>query len=163
MVTLYELIKSHSGGQGEEMMWNSIDLISKFIDEHLDEGDKKNLITRVFGLMSKGHYNEEFADEEIAHMYYQDKGGRKHFAPYWSHDQMEDIYEVMKSQIPDYNLYDFIVTFNMLASDNWYLLHNWFPEINSEQLAKRITDLTVTWLNDEDWPTKSKIWDYFNK
>lgn len=56
-----------------------------------------------------------------------------------------------------------MVTINMKASDDWNLLHTWFPEITQEQLNKKITESTLNWLIDDDWPTKSKIWDYFNK
>ena len=163
MMTLYELIKSNSAGKGENMMWGSIKCISKFIDEHVDEEERCELIHQVFGLMSGGHYNEEFAEKAISKMYYQDKGGRKHYAPYWTADQVEDIFDGVKSRIPKYNLYDFMVTFNMLASDNWSLLHGWFPDITEDQLTKKVTELTVNWLSDEDWPTESKIWDDFNK
>ena len=163
MMTLYDLIKSNSTGKGENTMWDSVKLISKFIDEHVDDEEKCKLMHQVFGFMSGGHYNDEFAEQAISKMYYQDKGGRKHYAPYWTQDQVEDIYDEVKSRIPKYNLYDFMVTLNMLASDNWYLLRSWFPDITEEQFAKKVTELAITWLADEDWPTASKIWDYFNK
>lgn len=163
MTTLYDLIKSNSNGKGEDMMWGSVEVISKFIDDHVSEEEKDKLMHQVFGLMSGGHYNEEFAEQAISKMYYKDKGGRKHFAPYWTPDQTEEIYEEVKSKIPEYNLFDFMVTINMKASDDWNLLHAWFPEITQEQLNKKITESTLNWLIDDDWPTKSKIWDYFNK
>lgn len=162
-MTLYDIIKSNSNGKGEGLMWSSVELISKFVDEHMDESDKDKLMCKVFGLMSGGHYNEEFAEKQISKMYYQDKGGRKHKAPYWSEEEVEDIYEEIKSRIPSYNLYDFIVTMNMKGSDEWYLIHSWFPDITPDQFTKKVAESALNWLMDEDWPTKSKIWDYFNK
>lgn len=162
-MNLYELIKTHFNGKDEEVMWKSIELISKFVDDRVDPECKEKLMADVFGLMSNGHYDEDFAEKAIKKMYYLDKNGRKHYAPYWTEDQLEDIYDKIKNKIPDYNLYDFMVTFNMLASDNWKMLHDWYPEITPEMMANKVTDLTLTWLDDDDWPTKSKIWDYFNK
>lgn len=162
-MTLYELIKANSNGKGEGLMWGSVELISKFMDEHVSKEDREKLMCKIYGLMSGGHYNEEFAEKRIAKMYYQDKGGRKHYAPYWPSEEVEDIYEEVKSRIPNYNLYDFMVTMNMKGSDEWHLLHSWFPDITPDQFAKKVTESALNWLTDEDWPTKSKIWDYFNK
>lgn len=162
-MNLYELIKNNSNGKGDGVMWNSVEMISKFIDEHFSEEQKEKLMADVFCLMSDGHFDEYFAEKAIKKMYYQDKGGRKHYAPYWTDDQVEDIYDSIKSRIPNYNLYDFMVTFNMIASDNWCLLHDWYQEITPDMMAKKVTDMALNWLDDNDWPTKSKIWDYLNK
>lgn len=58
----------------------------------------------------------------------------------------------------DYNKWDFEVTMNMIKSDMYPILKEWFPE--EKDLRDKIIELTINWLNDEDYPDH-KIWNYF--
>ena len=126
---------------------------------------KAALFAKMYGMLSGGHYDEEHAIEAVAKMFYKDKDGDKRTAPYWTIPDIEDIYESVKDDIPAaVNEWDFYVAFNMVASDSWMLLHEWWPSISAEQFAEKITDLTVNWLNDDDSPNENtKIWSYLNK
>lgn len=163
MNSLYETIKKYSSGKGEDMMWKSVELISRAVDENMPEKERELLIADVYGLMSGNHYNEEYAQRCVAKMYYTDKTGAKHYAPYWTVEQVRRIYDEVKEDIPNYNEWDFYVTFNMIASDNWVLLHEWWPDITPELFARKVTELAVSWLSDVDWNcSDSKIWDYMH-
>ena len=151
-------------GQGEGMMWESVRVISDAIERGMSDKDKQALFSELYGMLSGGHYDEERAVEAVAKMYYTDRDREKRYAPYWTIPQIDEIYESVSGDIPSaYNGWDFYVTFNMVASDNWRLLHEWWPNITQEQFADKITDLTVNWLSDEDnpWGDK-KIWGYLN-
>lgn len=152
-------------GQGEGMMWESVRLISEAVEKGMSEKDRGELFSKMYGLLSGGHFDEEHATEAVAKMYYTDKDKEKRYAPYWTIPQIVEIYESVSDDIPSaYNEWDFYVAFNMVASDNWRLLHEWWPSITPEQFAEKITDLTVNWLSDEDNPYgNTKIWSYLNK
>ena len=164
MSKLYDVIKANSTGKGELTMWQSVDIISEFLTEKLSEKDIDELSSKVYGVMSGGHYDENFANIDVKKMYYLDKNNRKHSAPYWAETQIYNVYEKARNRISSqYNFYDFYVTFNMIASDNWCLYKNWWPNITEEEIFNKVYEATVNWLVDEDWPTTSKVWDYLHK
>ena len=85
----------------------------------------------------------------------------KHYGPYWN-DITPIFMQAKKRLISPYNKWDFMVALNMIKSDNYLLLKEWFPEANEKEIQEKIIDLTVNWLNDEDNPYgDSKVWGYF--
>ena len=93
--------------------------------------------------------------------YYVDSEGQKHYAPYWTDAEVEEIYKLNKSSIPDaYNLFDFMVTLNMIKSDYHNIVEGWFEGADNE---KRYIELAINWLDDDDNPFgEEKVWKYFN-
>lgn len=162
MMTLCELTKKYGEGKGEAMMWKTIKVVSDAVEANMDDEAKKSLMREVLGAMSDGHYSEESAMADIETMYYKDATGKIHYAPLWTKEAVEDLFEKHKSEIPDYNKWDFFVTMNMLGTDNWCMLKKWFPNDDDTNTSLKIADMAVTWLKDEDWPTKTKIWDYIS-
>lgn len=72
-------------------------------------------------------------------------------------------YESIRSDIKNYNQWDFYVTVQMIYSDNYTLLHKWFNNISDEELCEKVYQMSINWLDDEDNPFGSKkIWRYFN-
>ena len=162
-MTLYELTKKYSTGKGEDTMWKTLAVVSKELEDALPAEKKAKLMREVYSIISTGHYNEEFANNDISKMYYIDKNGDQHDAPYWPESAVHSIYEKYKEEIPDYNCWDFAVTMNMIASDNWCMIKKWFPEISEADMNGKITEMVINWLKDPDWPTTTKIWDYLNR
>ena len=162
-MTLYELTSTYGKGRGEGMMWKTVEIISDAVEHSMPEEERHALVRKLYGEMSGGHYNEEFALEDIGRMYYTDKNGKKHYAPYWTVQTMEEVYAGIKGEIKAYNLYDFMVTANMIASDNWCMLEEWFPGQTESDRNKRIVQMSLNWLKDEDARhPDSKIWHYLN-
>ena len=162
MMTLYDLTKKYGEGKSEDAMWKAVKIVSDSIETSMDDASKESLMKRIYGSMSDKHYNEELARADVSKMYYTDADGKKHFGPYWPEEAVQGIYDSYRDEIPDYNFWDFCVTMNMLASDNWCMLKRWFPNYNSSELNEKVAEMAVTWLSDEDWPTKTKIWDYLS-
>ena len=75
MNSLFETIKKYGSGNGEEMMWESVKLISEAVERAMPEAAKDKLVSDVYGLMSGKHYNEEYAMRCVSKMYYVDGGG----------------------------------------------------------------------------------------
>ena len=163
-MTLYDLTKKYGEGKGEGTMWSTLSLVSDAIESTMAPSEKNALIRKVYGVMSGKHYNEDFANEDIAKMYYTDEDGNKHYGPYWPDDAVREIYNEHKSEIPDYNFWDFAVVMNMIKSDYLPLLDEWFPEDDEATRNERITRLATNWLQDPDNPlgTTTKAWCYFN-
>lgn len=157
------MTKKYSTGKGEDTMWKSVCVISKYVEENMPEEKKSQLMRDVYRTISVGHYNEDFAKEDIAKMYYFDKSEDRHDAPYWPDTAIKELYEKYKSEIPDYDMYDFAVTLNMIASDNWCMIMSWFPNITDSERNEKFAEMSVNWLKDDDWPTSTKIWDYLNQ
>lgn len=162
-MTLYDIVKKYGEGNGEDTMWSTLTLVSDAVESTMTASEKNSLLRKVYGVMSGGHYNEEFAREDIARMYYEDKNGVKHYAPYWPDSALKALYEKHKEDIPGYNCWDWMVTMNMVKSDNCPLLLEWFPRIDEDEKNEKIVQLALNWLVDEDNPFgTSKIWCYFN-
>lgn len=162
-MTLQELTKKYGSGRGEDTMWKTIAAVSDAVEDNMDEGSKHCLIRKVYAAMSDGHYDRDFAKEDVSKMYYADGSGVRHYAPYWTEEQIQGVYARYKAKIPAYNAWDFCVTMNMLASDNWALLHDWFPDMDMGAFSTRVAEMAVCWLNDPDSPYGTrKIWDYLN-
>ena len=163
METLYEIIKKYSNGKGENTMWKSVKIISDTVDLFLDDVAKDSLAREIYSAMAGGHYDESFAMGDVKRMYYVDENGEKKYAPYWTLQQTDMLYQGVKSRIPHYNTYDFFVAMNMIKSDNIELLKKWFPNDNETECAMKVRDMAVVWLDDPDNPYGSeKIWRYLN-
>ena len=162
-MTLYEVTSTYGKGRGEETMWKSVCVISDAVEKYMPEESKQKLLRDVYGVVSTGHYNEEFAEEDIEKMYYIDKNGNKHQAPYWPESAVKAIYDRRAPEIKDYNFYDFLVTMNYIGSNDWCMIAKWFPGISEADMNDKITDASISFLRDDDLQSKTKIWDTLNK
>ena len=153
----------YGSGRGEETMWKTLTAVSEAVEASMPEEERGRMLRKVYCAMSGGHYNEEFAEEDVSKMYYVDGKGMRHQAPYWPSSAVREIYDTVKGDIRPYNACDFIVTMNMVASDMWPVLEKWFPGMSPEERNSRTVELAVNWLNDPDSPhPDSKIWKYLN-
>ena len=162
-MTLYEFTKKYSSGKGEDAMWKSVSIISDAVERSMPEAEKKALMRKLYSAMSECHYNEEFAREDVSKMYYTDEDGNEHFAPYWTESQIKDVYESIRDNIPEYNMWDFYVVMQMVKSDNCVLYRGWFPEAKAQDMDEKFVEAAIVWLNDPDYRYPStKIWHYLN-
>lgn len=162
-MNMYEMIETYGKGRGEGKMWESVAVISDAVEKDMDAEAKKHLMRKVYCVMSGGHYNEEFAHEDVAKMHYKDASGKVHKAPFLTEEKVASVYEKVKANIPAYNMWDFYVVMNMVIADNANMLALWFPDATETQKEKHYIELALNWLNDDDNPYgKEKAWKYFN-
>lgn len=160
---LYELVKKYYKGGGEDTMWRTLSIVSDAICESMPEDRKDAMLRNVYADMTGGHYDEEHAKADVEKMYYVDRRGATHPAPYWTVAQVNAIYDGVRSKIPAYSPWDFYVAMNMVAADNWCTLKEWFPSDNDDTFASRVAQMTLSWLDDPDSPyDESKVWRYLN-
>ena len=162
-MTLTELIKKYGTNKGEDIMWASVDILSETLEKHLSKEEFCTLKKKMHYLMVGGHFDKEFADMQMKKFYYTDANGQKHWAPYWTEEDVKAVYNEVQNTIRDYNFYDFEVALNMIKSDYCPLLQRWFPNESEEDHLRRLIALTINWLDDEDNPFGTeKVWLYFN-
>lgn len=162
-MTLYEITRKYGEGKGDSFMWKTVAEVSESVEKAMSPEERDKLKKKIYSLLSGGHYDKDFAMGTVADMYFIDKAGNSHPAPYWSADTVMSIYEGVKTRIPNYNCWDFYVALNMIASDNWCMLNRWFPEITDEERDEKFVDMTINWLDDPDNPFgNEKAWGYFN-
>ena len=164
METLYDMTKRLGKGQGESMMWDTVKVVSEFVDHKMSDKDKDEMMAKLHGMLSGGHFDEDYAVEAVTKMYYIDKEGTKRFAPYWTIPEVAEVYESVEGKIPkDYNEWDWYVTMQMVMSDNRTLLERWWPDIDMKTLTEKVKEMAVCWLNDPDSPYGTrKIWEYLH-
>lgn len=162
-MNLYNLTKEYGKGKGESVMWATMEVVSQALERNLSQEEYQKILKKVYCIVEGGHYNEHFAEEKVAEMFYTENG-KNVYAPYWTVSQVEEIYLTVKNKlIANYNMWDFYVAINMIKSDNILLLKKWFPEDTEEQIEEKIIELTMNWLNDKDNPYgDKKVWGYFN-
>ena len=138
----------------------NMEILSEAMEEYVPKEELTKLAKKVYESTQGKHFDEEFAKEQISKMYYEEDG-IKHYAPYWS--DISPLYmQAKKKLMYPYNKWDFEVALNMIKSDNYPLLKEWFPD--EKDLMGRILELTINWLNDEDNPYgDAKVWGYFKK
>lgn len=167
-MTIYDLVRKYAKGKGENVMWESTKLLSDTLapmaESHPDKYWK--LIKDMYALMNGPHFDEDFGQWQIEHMYFVDKNGHKHNAPYWNPEQMKSVFDTYKGKIkaPGTTPWDFFVALNMIKSDNWCLFKQWWPDADDSTLDAKVIESTINYFDDEDAPHKEgKIWYYFNK
>jgi len=153
-MTIHNLIKRYGSGKGEHVMWDAIKAISEYVEENCEDEQCECMKRKLYAMMNGNHYNDDFAKCRIEKLYSVDADGNEHYAPYWSDDEIESIFEDVKSLIPmPYNVYDFAVAMNMVKSDYGNLFTSWF----GGNADKRIVEFVIAYLNDPD-ADDGKIW-----
>lgn len=166
MMTYYELIRNYGKGKGEAVMWEATKKVSELLDKMRETHKEEywRLIKDTYAVMCGAHYNEEFAMWQIEQMYFKDKQGNVHHSPHWTKAEYVAAYESMRPKIKDatYNVWDVAVTLEMLRADYYNLLRMWMPDATEDEIDKKVVDMAVAYLNDDDGE-EGKIWKRFNK
>ena len=162
-MTLLQIFQKYGTGKDNAAMTKTTEVLSEFIKNRLSDEDYYVLKKKVYASLEGGHFNKEFADMQMSKLYYKDINGEKHYAPYWTDDEMYAVYQNNKAKLGNYNLYDFEVALNMIKSDNYNKLKSWFQTATKDELLDKLVEETLNWLDDEDNPFgKEKVWRYFN-
>lgn len=144
-------------------MWESVRMLSETLQEKLTKEEYADVERDMYYSMVGGHYNEQYAHEDVAQMYYE-RDGKKWYAPYWTDQQVEQVYNNVRDKIPsEYNMWDFYVALNMVKSDNCNLFRHWWQGAEDTEIEKKVVEATVNYLDDPDNPYGTeKVWCYLN-
>ena len=153
IMNVYDIISKYGKGKGEDVMWKSTKVISDFLYpmKETNKHEYWKLMREVYGIMSNGHYNEEFAMHDVSDIEYTNRKGEKKEGAYWTIEQVEEATKTMAFP-SSVNKWDKWVAFNMMRAD----------------LCKDMEDADIIkatyafFFKDEDWKPNSstKVWDY---
>lgn len=147
-----EIIKKNLKNGSEEVMSKSIELVDVLLMEMQSfSKDKYWLFMRKQqGLMSGGHYDEDFARYDVSKMWHIDKQGRRIEGEHWSLAQAKEVMQSNGISAPN-NEYDVYVALNAF----WH-------DLTCVEEDDEIVKLAVAfWFKDADFSDKvGKIWWY---
>lgn len=147
-----EIIKKNWKSGSEEVMNKSVELVEELLEE-MKEAHKDRywlFMRKQQGLISGGHYDEDFARYDVSKMYHIDKQGRRVEGEHWSVSQAKEVMQSNGISAPN-NEYDVYVALNAF----WHDLSNVEEDDEIVKLA------VAFWFKDADFSSKKgKIWWY---
>ena len=165
-MSVYKHLIEHEDILTKDNLLHIVKLLSDEVSNKLDSEEKHHLKRKIHCIVSDGHYNKKYAEEDVQHMYYV-LNNEKFYGPYYSIEDAEAIYNSLKKSndiLSNYNVYDFYVALNMIKSDNYSLYRRRFSSFNDAKLDELFVEDTLNWLDDLDNPYgTSKVWKYLNK
>lgn len=150
-----EMVKAaqKSGKTTEKQMWQSIESVSDLLCEIKDAHPDLywGFLREQAGIMSGGHYDEEFAMHDVSKIEYTDKEGKAHKGAYWTCEQVEEATKGMSFPTGT-TKWDRFVAFNSFRADTCKVL-------SDEQVLHAAYQF---YFADEDFPKErgAKIWCY---
>ena len=147
-----EIIKKNLKNGSEEVMNKSIELVDVLLMEMQSFSKDKYwmFLRKQQGLMSGGHYDEDFARYDVCNMWHIDKQGRRVEGEHWSLAQTKEVMQSNGISSPN-NEYDVYMALNAF----WHDLSNVEEDDEIVKLA------VAFWFKDADFSSKKgKIWWY---
>ena len=130
------------GTASEKEMWASIEMVGELLEE-IEEAHPDlywKFMREQFGILNKGHYNEEFARYDVSQM--------KPVGEYWTCKEIEEATKGM--QFPaGTTIWDKYVAFNAQAND-----------LDGMDVNFILESAYKFYFADKDWHKGNKIWEY---
>lgn len=101
---------------------SAIAILANWLNRRLEPSEKEALKKELHKALLGKHFDKETADERIKRMYCITKSKAVLYAPFVSDRACAELYETYKSQIRDYNVYDFMVALNDAIANHYNLL-----------------------------------------
>lgn len=150
-----EIIKKNWKSGSEEIMNKSVDMVAELLEEMKEVCPKKYwwFIRKQQGLMSGGHYDEEFARYDVKQMYHVDKRGNKVEGEHWSMEQARQV--MQENGIGGKNT----------VEDVYVGLNAFWHDLGCDLDESEVIKAAVAfWFKDADFPDKvGKVWWYMNE
>lgn len=147
----------------ESVMWASIEQVSDLLEDIKEPHPDIYwaFMRRAHELMYGKHFDEEYAEWEVAQMYHKSPDGKECRGAHWTMEQTDAVYDKYRSRLPsEVTPGDMYVALNAQYHDlgEWFMGH--MP--NKEEAESAIIESAVKfWFMDDDWPTATKVWCYF--
>ena len=167
-MTYKELVKANASKfkGSEETMWASIESVSEmledFVEKHPDMKEAYwEFMREQHEMMVGHHFNEPYAKWQVAQMHHKGDDGTEYKGEHWPIEATNSVLAKYRPKVTsDYNEWDFYVALNASYHD----FCAWVKRKFAERYEEEVIDLALTfWFLDEDWPNKSKVWDYYKE
>lgn len=129
---------------------SAIAILANWLNKRLEPSEKEALKKELHKALFGKHFDKETAEERIKRMYCVTKNNAVLHAPFLSDRACVELYETYKSQIKNYNVYDFMVVLNNVIADHYNLLRGWWKNEEWSVLLIKFSEIAVNWLNDDD-------------
>lgn len=129
---------------------SAITILANWLNKRLEPSEKEALKKELHKALFGKHFDKETAEERIKRMYCVTKNNAVLHAPFLSDRACVELYETYKSQIKNYNVYDFMVVLNNVIADHYNLLRGWWKNEEWSVLLIKFSEIAVNWLNDDD-------------
>lgn len=150
-----EIIKKNWKSGSEEIMNKSVDMVAELLEEMKEVCPKKYwwFIRKQQGLMSGGHYDEDFARYDVKQMYHVDKRGNKVEGEHWSMEQARQV--MQENGIGGKNT----------VEDVYVGLNAFWHDLSCDLEENEVIKAAIAfWFKDADFPDKvGKVWWYMNE
>ena len=142
-------------GGGEKAMWLSVDVTSELMEtlEHHHPELYEHYMRKSYEAMYGKHYNQHFAEEDVAKLHSVDREGKVQAGAHWTMQQIIEATTSMGYKFPQGTTDgDKFVAFNSAWHD----------------FSKKFEDKDVLCIGylfyfaDEDWKGDGKVWEYMS-
>jgi hypothetical protein len=148
---LTKLIDTAMRGGDSKVIAESEELVEKAFD-YLKEHDEQYyhcLVREMHEIVNGPHYDEVFAEEDVAKLRYTDAAGNEHKGPHWT-----------KAQITSAtSAFDFPK--GTTDCDKYVAFNAAYADFSKKFTEAQILDIAyLFFFKDEDWKGSGKVWSY---
>ena len=160
----YDMVKANFNKlrNDEASMWKHIEVMDELLEE-MEKPHKERyweVLRDTHEIMYGKHFDKEYAEWEVEHMYHKDKEGRIHRGEHWPYEDTTAVMSRYKAMLPaEVTACDFYVALNA----QWHDYYCWMREhFSAEEAEEAIIESAVRfWFLDDDWEDATKVWCYF--
>lgn len=164
-MTYIELVKENAAKYrgDEKTMWASIEGVSALLEKIKEEHPDLywSFLREQHEAMVGHHFNESYAKWQVEHMHHKGDDGTEYKGEHWPIEATNSVLAKHRPKIPaEYNEWDFYVALNATYHD----FCAWAKKHFAERAEEEMIEMAIAfWFMDEDWDTKTKVWDYYRK
>lgn len=163
----YDMVKANYNKlrNDESVMWGSIEMWDKHLEEMREHHPDKywEMMRHTHEMMYGKHFDKEYAGWQVERMHHTSPNGSVHRGEHWTIDQVLAATNKHRNKLPaEVTEWDVYVALN----SQWHDYDNWAATKfdSPEQRDIAIIDGAIAfWFADEDYPSPTKVWDYFAK
>ena len=148
----------------DSVMWGSVAIVSALLEEMREAHPAKywEVMRKTHEVMFGHHFDEMYAKWQVERMHHTSPNGSVHRGEHWTIDQVMAATNKYRAKLPaEVTEWDLYVALN----NQWHDYDNWASShIDSLELRDMaiIDGAIAFWFADEDYPSPTKVWDYFS-
>ena len=148
----------------DAVMWGSVAIVSALLEEMREAHPAKywEVMRKTHEVIFGHHFDEMYAKWQVERMHHKGADGKEHRGEHWALEQTNAAMSKFRSKVgSNVNEYDFYVALNAQYHD--YIELAKVRTANAEEQDVEIIEGAIAfYFADDDWPTDTKVWDYFS-
>lgn len=161
----YDMVKANFNKlrNDDNVMWGNVEMWDKHLEEMREHHPDMywEIMRNTHEMMYGKHFDKEYAEWQVDHMYHIGDDGREYKGERWSLKDTNGVMQKYRGRIPgEYNEYDVYVALNAQWHDTICTAKRHFSTIEEAE-SYVIDEAVAVWFNDQDWPSHDKVWRYF--